>query len=91
MQRLTEYLGEFIAYRRRWAWALIVVVTVASALGWSGYRLCERTRHPEPQTEEMNALIKAYEAFHFGDYRYVLAIESVSWNNSARVFAKPVE
>ncbi|HYW79104.1 MAG TPA: efflux RND transporter permease subunit [Thermoguttaceae bacterium] len=75
MQRFTEYLGDFVAYRRFWAWGLVVVVTVASVFGLAGYRLFDFKRRSEPLTKELTSLIKAHGTFRFGDFRYVVVVE----------------
>ncbi len=75
MQRLTEYLGDFVAYRRVWAWGLVVSVTALAALGWSGRRVFDRERPSVPPSEELSALREAYQTFHFGDSPYILVFE----------------
>ncbi|MHC4407313.1 MAG: hypothetical protein ACYTG0_47495 [Planctomycetota bacterium] len=85
MHRLTQYLGEFVAYHRLWAWALVVAVTVASMFGWAGYRLRERKRSHEPPMAEWAAFFKATEAFQWIDFPCVLVLESEDFFQPQRI------
>lgn len=87
MQRLTEWLGEFVAQRQRWAWALVVVVTIPAAFGWSGYRLFTQNGRSRTPTEEENTLHEVRESFHFVRCTDVLALECEDFFQPKRIAA----